>query len=69
MDNVDENLFENIVRTVFRQRRKILGNSLQSLFDKEIIMNVPYVNKRPEQMSVNDFIELANYLGKYVNFK
>jgi len=69
MDNVDENLFENIVRTVFRQRRKILGNSLQLLVDKEIIMNVPYMNKRPEQMSVNDFIELTNYLGKYVNFK
>jgi hypothetical protein len=32
-------------------------------------MNVPYVNKRPEQMSVNDFIELTNYLGHYVNFK
>lgn len=52
----NETLFTVVVKTAFNQRRKMLRNSL-----KEICENVPgkFADKRPEQLSVNEFIELT----------
>ncbi len=52
----DESLFFKVVKTSFNQRRKMLRNSL-----KEICPNLPgeYAEKRPEQLSVNDYIRLV----------
>lgn len=51
-----ETLFVEVVKAAFNLRRKMLRNSL-----KAICLNLPekYADKRPEQLSVNDFIELA----------
>lgn len=59
----DEVLFKNVVKTSFNQRRKMLRNSLQSLVGKgnEILEN-PVFTKRPEQLSVKEFIELTNII-------
>jgi 16S rRNA (adenine1518-N6/adenine1519-N6)-dimethyltransferase len=45
-----------VVKAAFNLRRKMLRNSL-----KLICENLPdkYADKRPEQLSVNDFIELT----------
>jgi len=51
-----EDLFKTIVKSAFGQRRKMLRNSLKSFgFD------IPpgFADKRPEQLSVTDFIELT----------
>ncbi len=54
-----EKLFVEVVKTAFNQRRKMIRNSL-----KEICENLPgkYAEKRPEQLSVNDFIELTTLI-------
>jgi len=45
----------------FNQRRKILKNSLKS-FIKEIpyFYDLPFLNKRAEQLSIREFIQLTN---------
>lgn len=52
----NEILFVGVVKAAFNHRRKMLRNSL-----KEICENVPgkYADKRPEQLSVSDFIDLT----------
>lgn len=53
----DEQLFFTVVKTAFNYRRKMLRNSL-----KNICNNLPseFAEKRPEQLSVNDFISLTS---------
>jgi len=54
-----EDLFVEVVKAAFNQRRKMLRNSL-----KAICENLPeqYADKRPEQLSVNDFIGLTKII-------
>lgn len=59
----DETLFKTVVKTAFNQRRKTLRNSLKSLLrEKNSISTLPVFDKRPEQLSVEEFIELTNQL-------
>ena len=56
-----ERLFKLIVKTTFNQRRKTLRNSISSILEKgNPLSNDPVFNKRPEQLSVQEFIELTN---------
>ena len=57
----DEKLFVTVVKQAFNQRRKTMRNSLRSLIPQEIIANEIF-NKRPEQLSVQEFIELTKML-------
>lgn len=57
----NERLFKLIVKTTFNQRRKTLRNSISSILEKgNPQSNDPVFNKRPEQLSVQEFIELTN---------
>jgi 16S rRNA (adenine1518-N6/adenine1519-N6)-dimethyltransferase len=57
----DEALFIKVVKTAFNQRRKMLRNSLSLLVPKDsALMSEPIATKRPEQLSVQDFILLTN---------
>ena len=58
----DEKLFVTVVKQAFNQRRKTLRNSLRSLLNPAIIDNEVF-NKRPEQLSVKEFIDLTNLIG------
>jgi 16S rRNA (adenine1518-N6/adenine1519-N6)-dimethyltransferase len=57
----DEDLFFRVIKTGFNQRRKTLRNSLKS-----ILLNLQFqhnlLDKRPEQLSVKDFIELTGQI-------
>lgn len=57
----NEHLFFKLVKTAFNQRRKILSNSLSEIVSKDKIP-LQYSNKRPEQLSVNDFIYLTKQI-------
>ena len=59
----DEKLFVIVVKQSFNQRRKTLRNSLRSLIPQEIVQDEIF-NKRPEQLSVQEFIELTKSLEK-----
>ena len=59
----DEALFKNVVKTAFNQRRKQMRNSLMGLVGKENpILNDPIFTKRPEQLSVEEFISLTKLI-------
>lgn len=58
----DEKLFVTIVKQAFNQRRKTMRNSLRSLLGPDIIDNEVF-NKRPEQLSVKEFIDLTNLIS------
>ena len=59
----DEKLFVTVVKQAFNQRRKTMRNSLRSLIPQEIIKDEIF-NKRPEQLSVQEFVELTKKLSK-----
>ena len=64
----DEKLFKTVVKTAFNQRRKTMRNSLKPLLGKDCeIYALPVFDKRPEQLSVEQFIELTNLAAKYLN--
>ena len=53
-----EKEFFLLVKTAFNQRRKILRNAVKNLFDAAILEDELF-NKRPEQLSVQDFATLT----------
>lgn len=66
----DEKLFKTLVKTTFNQRRKTLRNSIKPILGKEFPdYNLPVFNKRPEQLSVEQFIELTLLTEKYLKEK
>ena len=67
----DERLLRRVVKTAFNQRRKMMRGSLKPLFvqlDNECgctrlhadFLAQPLLTKRPEQLSVADFVALTN---------
>ena len=56
----DEILFRSVVKTTFNQRRKTIRNSLKPLIGDKILPEHPLLAKRPEQLSVAEFVALTN---------
>lgn len=57
---VDEALFRTVVKTTFGQRRKTIRNSVRSLLPPGAdAAAMPYTAMRPEQLSVEQFVELS----------
>ena len=65
----DEELFKRIVKASFNQRRKQLRNSLHEFLDKPGIKEelAEILTKRPEQLSVEEFINLTKRLEPWQN--
>jgi 16S rRNA (adenine1518-N6/adenine1519-N6)-dimethyltransferase len=55
----DEKLFFNVVKTAFNQRRKTLRNSLKGFNLSEEFRADEFLNLRPEQVTVEQFIDLT----------
>ncbi|MCX7729183.1 MAG: 16S rRNA (adenine(1518)-N(6)/adenine(1519)-N(6))-dimethyltransferase RsmA [Bacteroidia bacterium] len=62
----NEHVFFDVVKTAFNQRRKTLRNSLKK-FGGEI--EFLYKDKRPEQLSYYQFIEITNQIEKQMDGK
>lgn len=59
----DEKLFKTVVKTSFGQRRKTLKNSLASLIPlNSALWQNPILSRRPETLSVEEFIEITKSL-------
>lgn len=58
----DERLFVRVVKQAFNQRRKTMRNSLRPMLNEDIINNQIF-DKRPEQLSVDEFVELTRLIG------
>lgn len=60
----DAALFKTVVKTAFGQRRKTLRNSLRALIPPAASLDGhPMAGLRPEQLSVQQFIELTNFVS------
>lgn len=55
----NEALFKQIVKAGFNQRRKKLGNALKILNIPETLLNHEFLDKRAEELSVQDFISFS----------
>lgn len=62
----DEALFVRIVKAGFNQRRKMLRNSIKQFIQDERFSH-PYLEKRPEQLSISEFVELTNSISQAQN--
>ncbi len=65
----DEKLFRRVVKTSFNQRRKMLRVSLRQLFNGEQTASPhffedPMMTRRPEQLTIQEFVELTNKVEK-----
>lgn len=59
----DEKLFFAVVKAAFNQRRKTLRNALKAFLTDET-KGLPILDKRAEQLSVDEFVELTHRLDK-----
>lgn len=60
----DEKLFFKVVKTGFQQRRKTLRNSLKTFNLSDNLKANVIFDKRPEQLSVDAFIELTSLIER-----
>ena len=58
----DEAQWKRMIKTAFNQRRKTLRNSLKNLAFEEGFTGHELFGKRPEQLSVEDFVFLTQHL-------
>ena len=64
----DPKLFKQVVKTTFNQRRKTLRNSIKPILGKDCpLTENELFNKRPEQLSVQQFIDLTNQVEQALN--
>jgi 16S rRNA (adenine1518-N6/adenine1519-N6)-dimethyltransferase len=62
----DERIFRMIVKTSFNSRRKMLRNTLKPLLTENNLLDHEEFNRRPEQLSFEEFVVLTNKLEKYI---
>lgn len=62
----DEELFRKVVKGTFLQRRKTIRNSIMSAFPSLKGTDHRFYQLRPERLSVEDFIELTNFVSNFV---
>lgn len=62
--NCDEEMFFDVVKTAFNQRRKTMRNSLKKFwFEKFDPDQYPVFKQRPEELSVEEFVDLVKILS------
>jgi len=59
----DEALFVKVVKASFGQRRKMIRNSLRTVFGDFGGAEHPFFTQRAEQLSVADFVQLTNWVA------
>ena len=60
----NEKLFKAVVKQAFNQRRKMLRNSIRSFTPRYDELDTVTLTRRPEQLSVEEFIKLTNDIEK-----
>ncbi|PKO98886.1 MAG: 16S rRNA (adenine(1518)-N(6)/adenine(1519)-N(6))-dimethyltransferase [Bacteroidetes bacterium HGW-Bacteroidetes-8] len=60
----DEVLFKSVIKTTFNQRRKTIRNSIKPIAGGVTLPEDILMTKRPEQLSVEQFVELTNLLER-----
>lgn len=64
--DVDTDLFEQTVKTSFAQRRKTLRNNLKQWLSQEQLATISLdLSLRPEQLSLDDYIQLSQEISQF----
>lgn len=63
----NETLFFKVVKQAFNQRRKMLRNSTKGFSPRIEELDPVLLTRRPEQLSVEEFIDLTNSIEKLMN--
>ena len=63
----DEALFVRVVKASFGQRRKMLRNSLRSVFGDFGGASHPLFGARAEQLKIADFVDLTNWAKEHIS--
>jgi len=63
----EHSLFRRIVKQTFSQRRKMLRNTLKAFIKDASLLTDEIYQKRPEQLSVEDFINLTKFVQKHID--
>ena len=58
----DEKLFKKVVKQAFSQRRKMLRNTMKTFSKDAAFLANPFLQKRPEQLSLEAFVQLTNWV-------
>lgn len=59
----DHKLFRRVVKQAFSQRRKMLRNTMKSFIKGDPLLEDALFSKRPEQLSVEDFVQLTLWIS------
>ena len=62
----DPALFKTIIKSCFNQRRKTIRNSIKPVLNGATPPDHIYMTKRPEQLNVEQFIELTNIIASLI---
>lgn len=65
--NCDEALFKTVIKTSFNQRRKAIRNSIKPLLNGKLLPDCYLLGQRPEQLSVEEFVELTRLIDSTLN--
>lgn len=57
--------FRTTVKSAFNQRRKMLRNTLKPLVQDKKVLSADLFSKRPEQISISQFVEIAELIHQY----
>lgn len=63
----DEKLFRRVVKQAFSQRRKMLRNTMKTFVKGDDILKETLFTQRPEQLSLEDFVQLTNWIDERIN--
>lgn len=61
----DEDLFVQVVKACFNQRRKMIKNSIRKIYSG-VLPEDTLMQKRPEQLDVQQFVEMTRVLQAYI---
>lgn len=61
-------LFRRVVKQAFSQRRKMLRNTMKIFIKDPVLLKDDFFNTRPEQVDVEKFVWLTNWIQKHGEF-
>ncbi len=64
---INHQVFRQVVKMAFNQRRKTMRNSLKSMINEYKIPDMEIFDQRPEQLSVSELIDLSNHFNTFIN--
>ncbi len=62
----DPSLFRQVVKQAFSQRRKMLRNTMKAYIKGDELLLRPFFEQRPERLSVQDFVQLTNWVQERI---